>query len=452
MSSLLAGLAQKSITPPIGASVAGYFEPHAAVEIINDLFAEILILRSETGGQAALIDCDVIGLSEETVRKIRRQISTKTSFQPHEILISATHTHTGPYTLDIFEGEADQDYLNFLEQEVLLGFEEALNNLQPASLRITRTKVEKISCNRRVVFADGTVHTHITEKDLDKIVGREGPVDQELILLEVAVRDSSPKIFLMNFPLHPTNVRGDRICADFPGYLAEALEKQLHEKVISLFANGPCGNIDSKTPELETVAYGPERARVIAEQIAGAALQALPHCLPLPSAPISAASELVEIPLRHLSEEEIGWAQAVVSRGEPEDLFLTRGTCRPSLDKERVYAKEILHLARMKKASPTATLEVQGIRIGDLVIIGVPVELFCEFGLRIKEEGRRLFREVMVVELANGFFGYVPTPQSFKAGGYETRTARSSQLAPEAGGRLCEAAERLFRRLSGDRG
>ncbi|MBW7938224.1 MAG: hypothetical protein H3C63_05205, partial [Candidatus Omnitrophica bacterium] len=75
MPSLLAGLAQKSITPPIGASVAGYFEPHAAVEIINDLFAEILILRSETGGQAALIDCDVIGLSEETVRKIRRQIS-----------------------------------------------------------------------------------------------------------------------------------------------------------------------------------------------------------------------------------------------------------------------------------------------------------------------------------------------------------------------------------------
>ncbi|MBW7938635.1 MAG: hypothetical protein H3C63_07485, partial [Candidatus Omnitrophica bacterium] len=85
-----------------------------------------------------------------------------------EILISATHTHTGPYTLDIFEGEADQDYLNFLEQEVLLGFEEALNNLQPASLRITRTEVEKISCNRRMVFADGTVHTHITEKDLDK--------------------------------------------------------------------------------------------------------------------------------------------------------------------------------------------------------------------------------------------------------------------------------------------
>ncbi|MBE7490085.1 hypothetical protein HS121_17780 [bacterium] len=190
---------------------------------------------------------------------------------------------------------------------------------------------------------------------------------------------------------------------------------------------------------------------MIAEQIAGAALQALPHCLPLPSAPISAASELVEIPLRHLSEEEIGWAQAVVSRGEPEDLFLTRGTCRPSLDKERVYAKEILHLARMKKPlhshsrGPGNPYRRSGYH-------RCPGGLFCEFGLRIKEGGRRLFREVMVVELANGFFGYVPTPQSFEAGGYETRTARSSQLAPEAGGRLCEAAERLFRRLSGDRG
>jgi hypothetical protein len=50
----------------------------------------------------------------------------------------------------------------------------------------------------------------------------------------------------------------------------------------------------------------------------------------------------------------------------------------------------------------------------------------------------------LVVGLANGMISYVPTPDAFNRGGYETTLSTVSKLAPEAGEQLVRAAASLI--------
>ncbi len=281
-------------------------------------------------------------------------------------------------------------------------------------------------------------------------MGTEGPTDTELIVVACLEEKSNwPTTALVNFPLHPTNVRGDRIHPDYPGPLRKTLQKQFGNKMTTIFLNGPCGNIDSKTPALEHVPYGPERAAYIGETLAKQAIHALTseQSKIVESFTLDAVSRTIRLPVRRPSAEQLALAKKVVSGEIPlEELAITGDSKRPSTTKEKVYAQEWIALAERNES--TVTCEINAFRIGNLALVGVPVELFCEYGLQIKRKGNELFQRTAVAELANGYLGYIPTVLSFERGGYETRLARSSCLAPEAGPTIVQTASELLDELA----
>ena len=61
---------------------------------------------------------------------------------------------------------------------------------------------------------------------------------------------------------------------------------------------------------------------------------------------------------------------------------------------------------------------MQTFRIGDLGIASLPFEIFAEIGFEIQE--RSPFKETIIIELANGGLGYLPSPRQHELGGYET--------------------------------
>src|SRR5690606_37068239 len=79
------------------------------------------------------------------------------------------------------------------------------------------------------------------------------------------------------------------------------------------------------------------------------------------------------------------------------------------------YAERTLAMA---KNPPTTEVLIQTIRIGDLAICTLPFEVFVEIGLNLKEKSPAA--DTFTVELANGGYGYLPTPNQHKFGGYET--------------------------------
>lgn len=96
---------------------------------------------------------------------------------------------------------------------------------------------------------------------------------------------------------------------------------------------------------------------------------------------------------------------------------------------------------------PTEEVEVQVVAIGEVALVGLPVELFTAFGRRLKAASP--IADTLVATLTNGWHGYAPTPEAFTRGGYEPRLTHASRLAPEAGDLLTAATLDLLQRLAG---
>ena len=116
----------------------------------------------------------------------------------------------------------------------------------------------------------------------------------------------------------------------------------------------------------------------------------------------------VEIPIRFRvpNEEDLKWANSVLSRPEG-----TQGTHI----REAIYARRTLDMKKLPEQIP---LILQTVRIGDIGIAAMPAEVFVEIGLEIRK--RSPFPQTFTISLANGAYGYLPTVEHHKLGGYET--------------------------------
>jgi hypothetical protein len=90
---------------------------------------------------------------------------------------------------------------------------------------------------------------------------------------------------------------------------------------------------------------------------------------------------------------------------------------------------------------------LQVLQVADAAVVAIPCETFAEIGLSIKKKSP--FATTCVVSLANGYFGYLPTPQQHQLGGYETWRARSSFLEVEASTKIEQTIMDLLRDLHG---
>jgi hypothetical protein len=116
----------------------------------------------------------------------------------------------------------------------------------------------------------------------------------------------------------------------------------------------------------------------------------------------------VTLRLRRPTAEQIERAKAVLAvTDEAERAKL------PNLAES--YARRTLSLA---EADETLSVLLQALRIGDLAVCAIPFETFAEIGLDLKR--RSPFPRTMVIGIANGSYGYLPTPEQHQLGGYET--------------------------------
>ncbi len=195
---------------------------------------------------------------------------------------------------------------------------------------------------------------------------------------------------------------------------------------MTLFLNGAAGNTHTSNPE-----EGGKGKTVIESgtQLAEDVLQALNGMQYQPSLRLSTASQNLSLPYRQVTEAEI--------RGK------IRGAQR-FID-PAIYDRTIPALLEKARREGTQSAEIQVLGLGNNYFAGVSGEYFVEFGLRIKEESAPA--HALVVSCANGILGYIPTPQAFARGGYETTFAPSSMLAPEAGDTIADTIVQIIQDL-----
>jgi hypothetical protein len=116
----------------------------------------------------------------------------------------------------------------------------------------------------------------------------------------------------------------------------------------------------------------------------------------------------ITLRVRRPTEEQVAAAKKVLAiKDEAEKAKL------PKLADN--YARRVLSLA---KGEESVAILLQALRIGDFAVCAIPFETFAETGLDLKK--RSPFPRTMVVSIANGSNGYLPTPRQHEWGGYET--------------------------------
>ncbi len=428
MNELQAGAAEVVITPPLGISMAGYYNDRKADDVHDDLFAHALVLEAG-GARAALVVCDLIGLDRELALESRALVEQRTGIPATAVMICCTHTHTGPLVSRKPHRilEADPGYADMVVRKVADAVQLAWQRRQSASLRAGPGHAEGIAGNRRWWMKNGTLRTNppFQDPELDRPAG---PIDPEVGILAAYREDGSVLAVLSNYALHSDEVGGTALGGDYQGVENRLLKRFLGPDCAVLCPNGCCGDInhfDWSKPAPQSGQWRADRSGAV---VAGEVVKQLPDLKPVEGERVTANSVTLTAELRLPNDEEAAWAEKVA--GGQMHGFDAQGL-------DIVRAHRMLRLRDAGIANRPA--EVSVITVGDVALVGLPGEIFVELGLEIKE--RSPFPYTIVNELCNDSIGYVPTAKAYGEGGYE---ATSTPLAEGTGERLVEAALKLL--------
>ena len=439
-----AGAATSNITPEIGLDIIGGFSPIPSTNVHDELHARCLVL-DDGKTKLALVVCDLLGLSRSLSVEARRQIQEATGIPPENVLISGTHTHSAASALGERWYNSDQelnDYQKFVARRISDGVRRAANLLRPAQIGFGSVDVPEHVFNRRWFMKEGSPALVSPFGKVDKVkmnppggspdlIEPAGPTDPTVSF--IAVRESGGRMISIfsAYSLHYVGgVAGADISADYFAVCCETLKKlqpdgDVDPPFVALLANGTsgdCNNINFRTPRPGKVPY--EQMRYVAEDVANKIHESLSRVAWQEHTTLAAQYREIDVKWRTVEPALQDWA--LLTETKPENLLKQN-------DIAVIYAGRIQRLA---KASPATKLPVQVLRIGDIGIGTSPCETFAETGIEFRK--RSPIAHSFMVELAHGYYGYLPTPRPFELGGYETWPG-TNYLEPTASEKIMTA-------------
>jgi neutral ceramidase len=442
--SLRAGTALIDITPTnLPVRTAGNLTLTVVSKIADPLHARAMVLDDGVT-PLVLAVVDSCMMAREDLDAAKAIASRVTGISVSNMMLSSTHTHTAPAVYGCHGNDAEPEYRAYIIPRIADSIVTAWRKLQPARIAWGARDLPQFVHNRRWIMRPGTAHspnaaftgavTNIAMMNPGVAntnkVRQTGPVDPAVTVLSVQTRDGQPLALLANYSTHYASAPSHSISADYFGEFCRIVAKELKAgtNFVALMSNGTSGDANpidfTKTNWIST-------PPVVAQAVAGAALEALTKAAYRDDVALAAATRqvsfVVRLPMPH---------QVVQAR----EYLATQVVNRPTRNWEENYARETTLLAEWPT---TKEITLQALRIGDFVLAAVPCETFSITGLTIKKESP--FPLTMVIGLANGYHGYLPPPDQFPLGGYTTWRARTSYLETNAEPKIVRVIGELIR-------
>ncbi len=442
---LRAGAAVVDVTPQaLPVSMTGSFSDRQATAVHDPLKVRCLVI-DDGRTRVALLTVDSCLVSRATFDEAKRRASEAAGIPVDHMLMSATHTHTAVTSLDLANCHADVRYVELLTAKLAEAVTRAVERLQPARLGWGVAPLPGEVFNRRWKLKPGKTTTDPFGRTADRVKTNPGlanpdvdeaagPTDPDVMVLAATTADGKPLALYAVYSLHYVGgIPRDSLSADYFGEFAAQVGRRLAPEssdFVALLANGTSGdinNIDTRTQRPPAAPF--ERVRVVAANTAAAAVQAYRACKFADDVRLQAVAEDLSLGVRRPSADDLAQAQAYLADavGKPVDVV------------RDVYAREQLQLARWPE---TVAVPLQVLRIGGLAIATIPCEAFVQIGLDVKRRSPR--RPTFVVGLANGYHGYLPTPEQHALGGYETWRCRWSYLEVDASTKITDSLVRML--------
>ena len=394
----LAGSARVKITPEQPLVMAGYASRTTPFTTIGqDLWAKALILEDETGKRVAIITNDLVGIYSEVSPAIYAGIEERTGIKRRDVLLTWTHTHSAPRTtLDKNNtgGSSAADtantvaYTKSLQEKLIHVVEMAARSLEPVELSWGNGFVPFV-INRRQRTPDG----------IRLNPNPSGHVDRSLPCLKVTTRDGNLMATLFQVACHNTTLgsRNYVLCGDYSGFAQIELEKQ-YPGSNAMFMTGCAGNANPY----------PRGTMELAEQhghtVAGKVSRLLESELTPVTGPLTTVLDNARLslqPQKPLNE------LADIAENGPNWL--------------KYGAAIMLEALQRGETIPTYyDAPVSVWQFGnDLTLVGMSGEVVSGYVLAIQTSIGH--QKLWVSAYCHDFFGYLPTAQILRDGGYETR-------------------------------
>lgn len=422
---LQAGAAKVSIVPPVPTPMGGFFDRIENFKgVQTPVYARTLVTQEGDVFQA-LVVLDLIGVSSELVEAARMQVQQETGIASERIMISATHDHSAPsgFVGMSLAGESDQQQAltDFLIAQIVTSVKEAKTSARSASLGFAYGHVEGMTRNRQ-------------QNNLET-------VDPEVGVLLVQEKGTRKTIAtLCNFTGHPVILGSNNLdlSSEYPGRVCQVVEDVLGGT--ALFTQGACGDIT-----MQRSGDPLEEIKRIGNAVAGEVIKTASLVKPGEETALQSFYQPVKVEPR--SVPPVDEAERLKKEA---DAALEAGNASKApantlqrLERAADAAGTTLMVARLEQQRPGLLEQnslacVQVMQWGPLVMIGIPGEMFVEYGLEMKQRVRQTVdRDAIIVGYANDYIGYIVTPRAVATGGYEQAIARVSSTA---GRTLVEAA------------
>lgn len=420
------GFAKTCITPPLGFPIAGGYNPKYADGLIDDLFVRALAFSSETE-KVLIISVEVCYMSNEINDECRTRISQSCGIARDAIIISCSHTHSGPLVgPNSWKSDIPTEwYEKELVSKICSVAESALADVHPARLYSELGEAEDVSFIRRYKMKDGSVVTNpgIGSLEIDHPLGE--PLSRVGFLK--IVREGAKDVCLVNFGTHSCTVGWAGISADYPGIVCSALEGALGD-VDCMFLLSVAGdtnhvNVYPSEEEARLLQVDREnrgatrmRAKRIGYAIAGEVLKICMLAKEINSDGIAFGMHDISVP-------------ANKDDGSYEDAMKIVEIHKAGRMHELPYENMALNtvianayrVVRMREYPDLLPYKVFAIRVGDFFLAGLPGEPFTEIGRRIFDASS--YPCTMISTITNGMSTYFPTSSALREGGYEAVTS-----------------------------
>jgi neutral ceramidase len=415
---LTAGAASRDITPDNGGEFFGYVRPDIRADGVSlRLFAHALVL-DDGQRKVALVAVD---LGEPMVKDRVLDHVRPLGFDESTVLLAATHTHAGP-------GEAG----DWTAQQIGAAIAAADEARRPARAAWGLVDLHDGNSSR-------SIEAHLANHGLDLIPGtgstdldprgHDHPRDLRFRLLRVEATDGTPIAAWGHFSSHPTTYiqKNTTFSADFPGAATRRFEERFDgDAPLAMFTNGNEGDMIPLYDDFNQHAVADRMGR----RIAGAMHRAWERAeqrltrnfvVDARSREVRYAGQEVEPGKRVAPLATFGVPFLAGGENGPSPFYELglEGKRRPEALADPVQGRKIV----AAPAPWAPTVQLQALRLGDRLLLGVPGEPTVEAGRRMRARAADHAPEgvidVAIVGLANGYHGYFTTPEEYDQQHYE---------------------------------
>jgi hypothetical protein len=447
------GAATTSITPDKPVALDGQFATRISRGVDNPIVATAVAIEARSGDrvvdQAILVSCDLVAIRPPIQPPLRDRLRKKLpDFDPRKVILTATHTHTGPvmeegkYPIPQEGVMQPREYVAFLLDRLEEVVVEAWRQRRPGGVSWALGHAV-VGHNRRAVYADGSAQMYGSTSS-STFRGLEGGDDHGLDMLFFWSQTGKPIAIGINVACPSQEIEGrSTVNADFWHDVREQLHAGFSKDLLVLGWPGASGDLsphrmyckaaEERMVKLRGLTYTQEIARRIVREVND--VRELARSDIHTDVLFGHKVEDLALPVRKVTEKEVAEARSQI------EALDKKQESAAATQRRRLWYQEVVDRYRDQEKDKTFPVELHVLRIGEIAIATNPFELFGDYGVQIKARSKAL--QTFVLQLTGGPSSYLPTPRAVQGGGYSA-VVQSTQVGPEGGQALVDRTVELI--------